>query len=140
MSRGLVGGFLWGSVVSVVALGTASLLGAPPVSGTAAVPQDQMEVPAGSGFTGERSEGATRLPAPDRPTAPETAPLPVAGGAVQAPPIADTAPAAQPQVAAEIAAPAPQAQPGAEVLPAAPAAEAPGLAGAAPQPPLAEAV
>lgn len=99
MARGLFSGFLVGTVVSGVAVGTVSVLNGPPVSG----PPDAaaLEVPAGSEFDQSREDREVELPAtqeaPDAGSTPRvTAPEPDDLSSLQG---ADMASAGQPETA-----------------------------------------
>ncbi|MDW3119354.1 MAG: divergent polysaccharide deacetylase family protein [Roseovarius pacificus] len=99
MARGLFSGFLVGTVVSGVAVGTVSVLNGPPVSN----PPDAaaLEVPAGSEFDQSREDREAELPAtqeaPDAGSTPRVAaPEPDDLSSLQG---ADMAPAGQPETA-----------------------------------------
>ena len=97
MLRGVLGGFLTGTILSGLALGTASYL--TPLPGQAPPEATSLEVPAGSEFNGSREDTQATLPGADetpeadavpRVEAPEPDTLSSLEGA-------DTAPASQPQ-------------------------------------------
>lgn len=100
MLRGVLGGFLTGTILSGLALGAASLLTAPPLG---APPEAAaVDVPAGSEFKQSRQDTEAALPGVDEVPAADSAPMvaPPAPDDLSSLEEADTAPASQPETGA----------------------------------------
>ncbi|MGG7644563.1 divergent polysaccharide deacetylase family protein [Rhodovulum sp. YNF3179] len=127
MGRGLLSGFIWGAVVSILVLGVASLFAPPPVERSGAPAQDRMEMPAGSAFNREKPDTDPVLPVPDLPVDGEAAQPAAPDDEIGAPPVTDTAPASPPDVVQSVEPQAPAPGP-VEPAPIAPRAEESGPA------------